>query len=397
MKIENTAKLILISLFGFIIIYFFYQGIISNPQIVGELDSLGYHIPIARSLLKGGLLSPPSLIKGLGYYPAIGGVILAAFLFLQIPLNLFNVLAIVILFLVLYLLGKSFGLKRDTSIIFAASFCLLNSVVRLLTNQRIDIWLAIFFSASLYFLNKPEKSNWYFAKLGTFLGLLIGVKYSGLFYAFILLIVYLKVLINNLNLKRFLYFVVPLTTLGLFWYIRNYILTGNPIYPGNFLFFKGHPDFDIQIWNPIISSFYWPRGLWLWIQAMVSEYLIWIMLMFIVPILAIKNQQSLKSPLKNLARIGVYNFVFYLVIPSWPINYYSDVRYLYTSFIVFFLFIFIYFKNSKNLINLYLLSVLSSASLFAQLYYRPKLILIWLLLISLFIFKMKPDIPKRFI
>lgn len=387
MKKKSIVTVISLSLFFYILIYFTYQGIRSTPESIGELDSLGYHIPIAKGIITGNIFKPITLIKGLGYYPAIAEIILIPFLFINIPTNFYNVLGIVLLFITCYLVGKRVGLAR-ASIVFAVSVTMLNSVVRLIPTQRNDIWLAIFYLATLVLLQNPRKSLVYFFKLGLFSGLLIGVKYSGPAFAIVLLGFYLRKIITVLNFKRLIVFLIPLTIFGLSWYIRNLWLTGNPIYPGSIFGFIGHTDFDIQIWHPIKSIRYYDGGLWLFIQTMISEYLIWSMLLIVIPIILLsKRKIKINSTIKTISLIGLVNFVVYLLLPSWPINFYSDARYLFPAFILLILSAFLIAKKYKLLDKLYLIAILSSASVFLQIAYRPKIIFIWLIGVSIFLIK----------
>jgi len=380
---RNAFVRISVFLFLFVFIYFFYIGITTTPEIINESDSLTYHIPIAKSIATGKIFNPPDLIRGIGYYPASGEAILSLFYLAGIPLNLFNLLGLTLLFLFSFKLGKTFQVTNASAVIFATTVTFLNSVLRLVTAQTIDIWLAVFFVLSLILIKSKDKSTGYFVKLAAVLGLLIGVKYSGMAYALVLVLLFGKGLLGKNYLKNLFLFVVPLFFTGGIWYVRNYILTGNPIYPGSLLMFAGHPEFVLQDWNPLKTIIEVPGGIWLFFQALISEYLIWPLAYLLLPVLIIKNKLLTGSVIGKLVILGMINFGIYLFLPSWPENLISDLRYLFPSIIPILLGLFLLAEKYRVNNQLYLLAILSSVSVLAQFAYRPKIIFVWLIFVAI--------------
>lgn len=380
----NVLAKISIFLFLFIFIYFFYIGITTTPEIINESDSLTYHIPIAKSIAEGNLFNPTELIRGVGYYPASGETILSFFYLAGIPPNLFNLLGLTLLFLLSIKLGKTFKATDSSAIIFATSVVFFNSVLRLISAQTIDIWLAVFFALSLVLLKSKENKSSYFIKLGLALGLLIGVKYSGLIYAVALFLLFRKDLFGKNYLKNFFLFVVPVIFTGGIWYIRNYILTGNPIYPGSLLMLEGHPEFVLQDWNPLRTIIEVRSGISLFIQALISEYLIWPLSYLLLTALIIKGKLSNSGG--KLVALGLINFGIYLFLPSWPENLVSDLRYLFPSIIPMLLGLFLLAEEYKKSYELYIVAILSSVTVLAQFAYRPKIVFVWLVGISAVVF-----------
>ncbi|KKP31885.1 MAG: hypothetical protein UR21_C0004G0021 [Candidatus Woesebacteria bacterium GW2011_GWC2_31_9] len=362
---------IFIGIFIFIIIYFSFNALTTNPNLLNESDSLTYHIPIAESILKGNILNPPNLSHGLGFYPAVGEVILSIFILLGIPLGFFNIVAIIILFFVLKILSDEYGINKYVSNIFSVSVITLNSIIRLIPNQTIDIWLLIFFSLALLFIKKFENEKLKsLLPLGLSLGLIIGVKYSGLVYLLILFLVYFKVIFKKINIKNLIYLFLPILTIGGFWYFRNYLLINNPFYPINILGFTGSSDFQlVETYKPLLTS----NGLYLFVEALISEYLIWVL----IPIFLFISKSKIN---KSLIVISVLNFIPFLFFPSdfsrQIIT--SNMRFLYVSIMPLILLCFISVENTKFEKLLYILSLLSSISILSQFNYYPKLILFWL-------------------
>lgn len=352
-----------------------------------EGDSLNYHIPIAKTILNGQFLHPNNALY---YYPSNSESILALFMLFNIPLNLFNVLGVSLLSFATYSLGLLYGLKRNSAIIFSISICTLHVTVRWLLTQKIDIWLAVFFVYSLILIQKPKKNAVYFFKLGTVLGLLMGTKYTAPFFVFILFIFFCKNLLKYVNWYRLFSFLVPFSIFGFFWYIRNFIVAGNPIYPQTLLFFKGN---SLGYWDMFKSSHVWDAILHYPVQmanAFFGDYVIWsifIVLIILVFAISYKNTKSklFDNKLKVLMFIGLINAFFYFFLPANE-EYHmmvSSLRYSYPAFIPFILSFFVVAQKYKEL---ELISLLAFASMITlpSLGYHPKLLLILLPLMFIF-------------
>jgi len=234
--------------------YYLYTGYLHPLPL--DSDSWDYHIPIAESILDGSFISRPNpsilqkqylgsinvqnlptwlhapLIRKLPqwYYPGSSEAINAIFVFFHIP-TFSNIFAAIVLFFVCWKLSLTFRLPTSYSLLFALTFSTLNVVLRWLNVVSIDVWVSIWFGLSIILFENPKKSLTYFVKLGFVLGMLIGSKYTTISFCATLFIFYVWNLIKYVNLPRFLAFLIPFSAVGLFWYIRNYLLMGNPIYP----------------------------------------------------------------------------------------------------------------------------------------------------------------------
>ncbi len=257
-----------ITILVFLLSYAALQSINSTPQ---EADSLSIHIPIAKSVLDGSFLSATKQSGVL--YPASNEYILSLLIFLNIPLNIFNVLSVAFLFFTSFFLGVRLKFSKDFSVVFATTFCTLYGVQRWLLTQKIDVWLLGFFLLSLALLQKIKSERSYFFVLGVSLGMLAGGKFTGIFFAILLILFHAKKLVKNLTYQRLIFFIFPFTILGLFWYIRNYIGTGNPFYPLPFLIFEGNSQVaSFTNWTVMKSLINNPMDL---LNAFISEYMIW--------------------------------------------------------------------------------------------------------------------------
>ncbi len=377
--------------------YYIYTGILNPTPSLG--DSWDYHIPIAINILDGNFLShPPDTIpqwhypntsKTLTklpqwYYPGASEATNSLFILLHIPLTLSNIFACIILFFCLWKLAATFHLDKSYSLLFAITFCTLNVVIRWLNAISIDLWIAIWFTLSIILLENPKKNLLYFAKLGFILGMLIGSKYTAAYLIAVLLIFYLKNLIKHINIPRLFVFLIPFTTFGLFWYIRNYLLTGNPFYPLARLQFKGPLSFDDTVWTETVRH---PIEM---LNAAFSEYHLWLFTILIA--LAVLFYQYIfakKFILSNIHKLFLLGLICFTIYFSFPTSsqtwiMVSSLRYSLPAFIPLVLGTFILaakYKKEELIGYITLASMINTLSLT----YYPKLIFIYLPL-SLIIF-----------
>ena len=117
--------------------------------------------------------------------------------------------------------------------------------------------------------------------------------------------------------------------------------------------------------------------------------LVWSLLYLPAPFLIIymyRNKLFKEEKLKILFTLGYANFILYLLSPSWYMNTVSDLRYLYPSIIPLIMGIFLLVKQNKLSQKLYILVLLSAISVLPQISFRPKIILFWLMISTIFLF-----------
>lgn len=361
-------------IFLFIILQGFYAGVTTLPK---ELDSVMYHIPIAKSYLTGDIFSSPKSTILHRFFPGASEGILALFLLANIPLNLYNVLGVVCLFFACHFLGKKAGLSKDSSLIFAVSFCSLTAVIRWMNVQIVDIWMVVFYAGALALLVKPEKNSIYFLKLGVMVGMILGTKYSGPLFVTILFIFFGKNILQSFSFRKAFLFFIPVTVLGLFWYLRNYIIMGNPLYPISFLSFPGVKDWalEIPVWRAIFN---YPIS---FATAVLSEYLGWSLL--IIPTIMYSGFVFLKkrklSFLAIMLLLSLCNLIVYLLLPngaSYRVHV-SNLRYSYPVFLPFLLSIFLIAKEYKweEYLGIF---ALANILFVLQFPYHPKLLILYI-------------------
>lgn len=377
-KQKGVLAQICLSIFLFILIQIIYKGITTSPK---ELDSLLYHIPIAKSYLTGDIFSSPKSPLLHRFFPGASEGILAVFLFFHIPLNLYNVLGIIILFASCYFLGMRGGLKKESALVFAVGFSSLMGVVRWADTQIVDIWIAAYYALLLGLLLKPHKSLWYFLKLGVISGMLMGSKYLGPLYTLIALLFLWKREIK-ITAISFITFITPVMLFGGFWYIRNYLVMGNPLYPISILGLSGVKNWALEL--PVGQAFLkFPISM---MTALTSEFGLWWTMCVVVGcyiLLRLLRRPPIRRIPRNdiwkLVIIGLLNFAFYCTMPSGSTYqiHLSNLRYSYPIFIPLFLVIFrmAQVKKYEGFLFIFSLAQIFFALQFA---YHPKLIFIYI-------------------
>ncbi|QQR55378.1 hypothetical protein IPG41_02375 [Candidatus Peregrinibacteria bacterium] len=223
---------------------FFYLllGLLATlPALIpsGETDSFGYHLPIVNQLLETGSVWNVFFAGFVGpntYFPANHEALqafLAAFTHNTEAGFLVNLSALALFF---FSLKESLGTKaapRFSALFVLAATCT-PFLFKQIVNQQIDLFLfgvfgsALAFAASS-FLNGKKVD---FTKACLLLGLCLGSKYNALPQVLVLLPFLFALAIHQKHRLHDYAFNIGLTlTAGLFWYIRNAVIAGNPLYP----------------------------------------------------------------------------------------------------------------------------------------------------------------------
>jgi hypothetical protein len=378
--IVNIAFII----WSYYLAYYIFLAII-NP-IPGLGDGRDYHMPISESIINGSFLHPVHFNGPQWYYPGSSEAFNSILMLVHIPLTLSNIFPIIILFFLCFRLGMTFRLKYYTSLLFALTFVTLNLIVRWYIAISIDMWVAVFFVWAILLLENPQKSFLYFAKLGFVFGMLIGSKYTALYFIVLLSIVYWRSILININLSRFIIFLIPFSLFGLFWYVRNYIYTTNPFFPFPMLGFKGPLHFiNDTVWMETLRH---PMEMF---NAYYGEYNIWSILIFIALGIyifkKIKNRKLNIYGINRLYIIGIVNLLLYFTFPTdyqtWIMV--SSFRYSYPTFIPLILCVFLLASYYKKEVYIGFFAIGSMLMVLTMTYY-PKLTPIYIALAFLMMY-----------
>lgn len=205
-------------------------------------DEISYHLPYAKFYVDHQGLAVNQFLR----YPLYAHNIdllysLSLLLSDDIVAHLLHASTAVLTAIGIYNLGTITSDKKTGAL---ASFLFLSSpiVLRLITTAYIDLGLTLFVFLGFYCLSMwsiTKKEYWlYLAGFAT--GIAAGSKYSGLLFIplYVFWIVY-----ESRKIPQVVKFLIPALVFGAPWYIRNYIISGDPFSP------FGGEFFGYWLWN----------------------------------------------------------------------------------------------------------------------------------------------------
>ena len=281
-------------------------------------DSLNYHFTFAVEWLKHGNLEIPITISddfAPSYYPINGSLF---FLWLIFPFkNVFladlgQVPFFILAFLAIYGISRKLGINRKFSLCAAVLFLLIPNVFKQLKVAYVDVMVAALFLVCVnYLFLLTEKFSWKNALVySASLGLLLGTKTIALPYSGLLFIPFIYLCLKNINKPRLIIISIFIVViLGGFTYIRNFLETGNPLYPLDFnlwgkVIFKGVIDKNSYGAHFKIEDYRLTKLLFH--EGLGAQSLIFILpfIFLALPVAIIKKKKSIN-----------FNLVYFLVMP----------------------------------------------------------------------------------
>jgi len=191
----------------------------------------------------------------------------------QIVFAVFSVLAI-------YGIARKVGVKRENAL-FAMIFLFIPIVIQQTTTCYIDIATSCILLIAVNFILLKDKPCINLVILGLATGIMIGAKYSLVLPSLVISLTLLLLIMQELRTERYVgnrqfvlfrkrllkdlcLYIIPILLCGSIWYIRNYILYGNPIAPieisllGKTLFSGSMMPADFGAGAPIVTD---PRSI----------------------------------------------------------------------------------------------------------------------------------------
>lgn len=222
------------------------QALVTPPH---GWDSYTYHIHFPISWMKGvgiSIIPTPFGDPSVAYSPCNGELF---FLWLILPFredflaNLGQLPFLLIGALGLYGIARRMGIYRDASSWSCLIFIFTPAVVAQAAHAYVDIMFAALFILSLEFLilyRRDGKRSTLFL-LAISLGLFYGTKSLALSYGLLILVPLAIVFLRRRQriIRKAAILAAGLCALGGFWYIRNLLVTGNPLYPLTVEVFSG--------------------------------------------------------------------------------------------------------------------------------------------------------------
>ncbi|MDD2752355.1 MAG: hypothetical protein PHN59_04420 [Candidatus Omnitrophica bacterium] len=367
LRLNKIETLCLAVIFGFGIVKILIN--LFNPPF--GWDNLNYHFTFPVEWLKNHNLDNPISISGdpsVSYYPINGSLF---FLWFILPLkNVFladlgQLPFFIAAFLAVISLSKKLNLSKESSFYAAVLFSLIPNYFKQLQIAYIDIMVAALFLIALNYLfliNKENKvRNIVLCSLA--IGLAIGTKTTAIPAILLLLLPLIYLCIAGYSGYKKIFSLascfLAILAVGGFSYIKNFILTQNPLYPLNFniagqTIFKGV--IDNQIYRTGIRPGDFNLARFLFHEGLGGQTII-----FVIPALVLACPLLLYINRKKHDLLTAYLLILpFLIITAFrfliPL---ANIRYIYALFAISII-IFFYaaetFKISGKLLRILVIS-----------------------------------------
>ena len=326
-------------------------------------DSLNYHFSFPVEWMKHKNLANPITINddlGPSYYPINGSLI---YLWGMYPLkNVFmadlgQIPFFVISFIALYGICRKFNISREYSFYAAGLFTITPNYFKQLEIAYVDVLVCAWFLSGCYFLLSVyrEKRLKDVVLFSLSLGFLIGTKTIALPYAAVLAIIFTLVVLRYRQMLKprglsFYFFLASglIIITGGYGYIRNFIQTGNPLYPLNVEFlgktvFKGI--FDKSAYTAHVDKSAYALS-----KILFSEGLGGGLILFVIPVFFVFVFNALKKRI-TAEKLFVFLlpvilcFIWRFCIPL------ANLRYLYPALALGFIIPFMLWSEKKPFIT----------------------------------------------
>ncbi len=243
--LRNKIILIAIAIIlGFALIKIFVA--LSNPPF--GWDNLSYHFVFPVEWLKNGNLENPITIcddPSPAYYPINSSLY---FLWLMFPFksvfmaNIGQAPFFILAFLAIYNICRKARLSQELSFYAAGLFIITPNIFKQLEIAYVDMVLTGLFLAGLNFLISFYQNRNFKSFLGWALsfGLMLGTKTSAILYGVPLVLFFIFLLFKKREKRAIFYallFIFISLVLGGYTYVKNFILTANPIFPAEIILF----------------------------------------------------------------------------------------------------------------------------------------------------------------
>jgi len=247
-EIKKWERSDLILFLGIILFFVFYLTSALVPPY--RTDALAYHLPEAIGVAENGIsfLTDGTIGNFYKNIPASIEVMDALLYclggFTLIHLIHYSILLSSLFFL--YKFIKKYFNRSKALLCILLVFSLYDLFVNG-TNAYVDAVMASWEISGLILLMLwiKLKDDRFIIFSGFFYGLAMGTKYNALYGILLAGLIFIVYLVKSRSklldvVKKVLYFGVPIFLVAGFWYLKNFIFYGNPVYP----FYFGHPGFE---------------------------------------------------------------------------------------------------------------------------------------------------------
>lgn len=237
--------LLLSAMFAPVLIIGFTRFFNATLQVPVEYDNLAYHLPFVTEWMRTGNLWQVyySAYAGpLGYYPSNYELLVLWNIFPfgnDLMVNLLNLPIFILLPFALYYLARKVYVSHKPALMVVLLFLMLPVTLRQLGTPLVDLFFCYTFILGLVYLREYAASRRMsdLALAGLALGLFAGTKYLGLVYSLPLIAFAVAWIVGiyrkqiKRGLKHCGIFFGAMFATGGFFYLRNLVDTGNPVFP----------------------------------------------------------------------------------------------------------------------------------------------------------------------
>ncbi|MBI5050310.1 MAG: hypothetical protein HZC11_05420, partial [Nitrospirae bacterium] len=215
-------------------------------------DALWYHLPIVGHIIQSGAIQEnpaPFLVdlfmnifpKNIELFFLWNTIFLKSDIITDLSQLLFAVAGV----LTVYSIAVKLKIKEKHAVYSSLLFFFTPLIILQSTTNYVDVAVSVLFLIAINFLMYDDLQDDYLPILisGLAAGILVGSKASGPLF---IVVLSFSAVIKNFKRIRLviIYFLLPAVLMGGYWYIKNWILYGNPVYPMevsvlNITFFKG--------------------------------------------------------------------------------------------------------------------------------------------------------------
>jgi hypothetical protein len=238
-EVPRGDRVVIFACLAFVIAYagaYIYQ---QSPLPPTADDALTYHLPAAVQWLQTGRIGllPTWFFNPANAYSPLGGSIFMAWLIAPIGSDLLvryvQLGPLILLFFVVLEIARLLGARNVTAALVATACVMVRSFVNQVIVPKDDLFLTAFATAAVISL-APQRADesgspW---RAGVALGLLLSIKYTAM-YSLPILLLMGDVPFRHARWRRWGWLIAPGIALAIAgpWYVRNAVLTGNPLFP----------------------------------------------------------------------------------------------------------------------------------------------------------------------
>jgi hypothetical protein len=141
---------------------------------------------------------------------------------------------VLLLFLAAVSIGWSLGSTNLAAVFAAVAICLSRPIVNQLDKGKDDLFLVAFFAVAVAAMVGRRRDPLQPWRIGLALGLCLAIKYTALLSLPVLLLMVQRVKLRDVAIAAGCVLAIAGP-----WYLANWVQFGNPLFPTDFLFFKG--------------------------------------------------------------------------------------------------------------------------------------------------------------